>query len=132
MFAEEQAIPNTIATIRPAEHPWITCHMRNLIRKRKRTYRKFKRTSNANLLEKYKIIRSKIVSLIRKSRNDYFEKLDSLLSTEISDIKLFWKISKQLLKLGKSTSIIPTLNCNDECAESDIGKATLLNTYFAS
>ena len=78
MSAAEQAIPNKVATIRPAEHPWITCHIRNLIRKRKRTYKKFKRTLNANLWEKYKIIRNKIVSLIRKSRNDYFEKLDSL------------------------------------------------------
>ena len=132
MSAAEQAIPNKVATIRPAEHPWITCHIRNLIRKRKRTCKKFKRTSNANLWEKYKIIRNKIVSLIRKSRNDYFEKLDSLLSIETTDMKLFWKTSKQLLKFGKSTSIIPTLNSNDERAESDIEKATMLNTYFAS
>ena len=132
MSAAEQAIPNKVATIRPAEHPWITCHIRNLIRKRKRAYKKFKRTSNANLWEKYKIIRNKIVSLIRKSRNDYFEKLDSLLSIETTDMKLFWKTSKQPLKFGKSTSIIPTLNSNDERTESDIEKATMLNTYFAS
>ena len=132
MSAAEQAIPNKVVTIRPAEHPWITCHIRNLIRKHKRTYKKFKRTSNANLWEKYKIIRNKIISLIRKSRNDYFEKLDSLLSIETADMKLFWKTSKQLLKLGKSTSITPTLNSNDERAESDIEKATMLNTCFAS
>ena len=73
MSAAEQAIPNKVATIIPAEHPWITCHIRNIIRKRKRTHKKFKRTSNANLWEKYRIIRNKIVSLIRKSKNDYFE-----------------------------------------------------------
>ena len=78
MFAAEQAIPNKIAIIRPTEHPWITCHIRNLIRKHKRTYRKFKRTSNANLWGKYEIIRNKIVSLIRKSRNDYFGKKRTL------------------------------------------------------
>ena len=132
MSAAEQAIPNKVATIRPAEHPWITYHIRSLIRKRKRIYKKFKRTANANLREKYKIIRNKIVSLIRNSRNDYFENLDSLLSTETTDMKLLWKTSKQLLKLGKSTSIMPTLNSNDERAESDIEKATLLNMYFAA
>ena len=100
MSAAEQAIPNKVATIRPAEHPWITCHIRNLIRKRKRTYKKFKRTSNANLWGKYKIIRNKIVSLIRKSRNDYLKKMNSLLSTETTNIKLFWKTSRQLLKFG--------------------------------
>ena len=44
--ASEQAIPNKIATIRPDEHPWITCQIRRLIRKWKRTYRKFERTSS--------------------------------------------------------------------------------------
>ena len=113
MFAAEQAIPNKVATITPAEHPWITCHIRNLMRKRKRT-------SNPNLWEKYKIIRNKIVSHIRKSRNDYFKKLDSLLSTEITNMKLFWKTSKQLIKLRKSNSIIPTLNSNDERTEKTL------------
>ena len=44
--------------------------------------------------------------------------------------KLFWKTSK--LMSEKLTSIIPILNCNDKRAESDIEKATLLNTYLAS
>ena len=51
--------------------------------------------------------------------------MDSLLSTETTDMKLFWKTSKQLLKL-------PALNSYDERAESDIEKATLLNTHSAS
>ena len=46
MTAAEQTVPNKIVTIRPNEHPWITCQIRRLIRKRKRTYRKYKRTSN--------------------------------------------------------------------------------------
>ena len=46
LSAADQSILNKIITIRPAEHPWIKCHIKNLIRKRKRIFRKFKRTSN--------------------------------------------------------------------------------------
>ena len=132
MSAAEQAIPNKIATIRPDDHPWITCRIRRLIRKRKRTYRKFKRTSNIFLWEKYKTIRNKIVSSIRKSKKEYFEKLDSILSSGTTNMKLFWKTSKQLLNTRKSTSTIPTLNLNNEHAETVIQKATMLNDYFTT
>ena len=46
--------------------------------------------------------------------------------------KTFWKISKQILKLGRVSASIPTLHHNGTCAESDHEKANLLNTYFSS
>ena len=132
IYAADQAIPNKYVTIRPTEHPWITCHIKNLIRKRKRSFRKFKRTTNPLHLEHYKILRNKIVSDIKKSKKDYFDKLDNLLSSETTDSKLFWKTSKQMLNIGKSNHDIPMLFMNNECAETDIQKANMLNNYFAS
>ena len=73
-----------------------------------------------------------MVSAIRKSKIDYFDKLDDLLATETSNMKLFWKTSKQLLNLSKSSSNIPTLVLNNEYAENDIHKANMLNNHFAS
>ena len=93
--AAEQSIPNKVVTIRPAQHPWITCHIKNLIRKRKRNFRKFKRTSNNCFGENYKTFRNQTVSEIRKSKQDYYNKLDMLLSTETTNTKLFWKTAKQ-------------------------------------
>ena len=132
MSAAEQTIPNKIVMIRPNEHPWITCQIRKLIRKRKRTYSKYKRTSNIFLWEKYKIIRNKIVLSIRKSKKEYFDMLDSILSSGTTNMKLFWKTSTQLLDTRKSASVIPTLTLNNEHAETDIQKATLLNDYFTT
>ena len=132
IYAADQAIPNKYVTIRPTEHPWITCHIKNLIRKRKRSFRKFKRTTNPLHLKHYKILRNKIVSDIRKPKKDYFDKLDNLLSSETTDSKLFWKTSKQMLNIGKSNHDIPMLFMNNECAETDIQKANMLNNYFAS
>ena len=105
----EALIPNKVVTIRPAQHPWITCHIKNLIRKRKRNFRKFKRTSNNCFWENYKTFRNQTVSEIRKSKQDYYNKLDMLLSTETTNTKLFWKTAKQVLNLGKSSNNIPTL-----------------------
>lgn len=62
----EKSIPNKIVTIRPNELPWITCHIKSMIRKRKRVYRQFKRTSNFYYLDKYKKIRNKVVNEIKK------------------------------------------------------------------
>ena len=129
--AADQSILNKIVTIRPAEHPWIKCHIKSLIRKRKRTYRKFKRTSNILFWERYKVIRNKIVSEIRKSEKEYFDNLDNLLSTRTNS-KLFWKTTKQVLKLGKSSTNIPTLFMNNEFAENNLQKANMLNAYFTS
>ena len=68
IYAADQAIPNRYVTIRPTEHPWITCHIKKLIRKRKRNFRKFKRTTNLLHLEHYKTLRNKVVSEIRKPK----------------------------------------------------------------
>ena len=132
IYAADQAIPNRYVTIRPTEHPWITCHIKNLIRKHKRNFRKFKRTTNPLHLEHYKTLRNKVVSEIRKSKKDYFDKLDNLLSSETTDSKLFWKTSKQMLNIGKSNHDIPMLFMNNKCAETDIQKANMLNNYYAS
>ena len=60
------------------------------------------------------------------------DKLKTTLYTEKPNSKLFWKISKQILKVNNSTQSVPTLKHNNEIAETDIEKASMLNNYFAS
>ena len=69
--ASEKSIPNKIVQKRPKDHPWITCHIRNLIRKRRRIFRKYKKTYDYNLREKFKVIRNKVVNEIRKFKKEY-------------------------------------------------------------
>ncbi|MCG8033361.1 MAG: endonuclease/exonuclease/phosphatase family protein, partial [Candidatus Thiodiazotropha taylori] len=130
--AAEQSIPNKEVTIKPGDYPWITCHIKNLIRKRKRSYRQFKRTASAYFWNKYKLLRNKVNKEIRKSKQQYFDKLDRQLSCEKCDPKIFWRTSKQLLSLGRTRSNIPTLILNNEHAEIDSQKARMLNQYFSS
>ncbi|MCG7867795.1 MAG: reverse transcriptase family protein, partial [Candidatus Thiodiazotropha taylori] len=130
--AASKSIPNKTVTIRPNDHPWITCHIKNLIRKRKRCHKKFKTTANIHYWDKYKILRNTVVNEIRRSKKEYFDKLEDMLNSENPNSKLFWKTSKQLLKIGKISQNVPTLKLNDEFAETDLQKAEMLNKYFAS
>ena len=54
------------------------------------------------------------------------------MSSENTDTKLFWKTSKQLLNLNKSSGSIPYPKLNSTIAENDKQKAELLNHYFTS
>ena len=130
--AAEKSIPNKIATIRPTEYPWINGLIRKLIRKRKRLYRKVKRTNSEQVWQKFKRTRNIVTNELRKSKQEYLDKLTDQLNVEKVNPKTFWKISKQLLKLDISSSSIPPLNINGHILESDQEKATALNEYFSS
>ena len=69
---------------------------------------------------------------IRKSKKDYFDKLEDTLTSENPNLKLFWKTSKQLLKICKISQNLPTLKLNGEFAETDLQKTEMLNKYIAS
>ena len=123
--AADQSILNKIITIRPAEYPWIKCHIKILSVNVNGSLEKFKRKSNILFWERYKVIRN-------KSEKEYYDNLDQLLSSNTTNSKLFWKTTKQKLKLGKSSTNIPTLDMNSELAEDNLQKANMLNSYFTS
>ena len=80
----------------------------------------------------FKVIRNNVIDLIRKSKQNYFDRLENVFSNENLSSKLFWKTSKQLLGLEKTNKNIPTLSLNNEYAETDYQKANMLNEYFSS
>ncbi|MEW8547607.1 MAG: reverse transcriptase family protein, partial [Candidatus Thiodiazotropha sp.] len=132
ILTAEKAIPNKIATIRQNEYPWINGIIRKLIRKRKRLHRKAKKTNDQLIWQKFRKIRNTVTNEIRKSKQNYFNKLTDELNAEKINTKSFWKISKQLLKLDLSSSSVPPLHVDGKILETDLEKATALNNYFAS
>ena len=130
--AAEKSIPNKLVNIRPSDYPWITCHIKSLIRKRRRIYNKFKKTKNLRFWDQFKVVRNNVTNLVRKSKQNYFDKLEKMFSNENLNSKLFWKTSKQLLGLDKTSQTIPSLSINNEYAETDLQKAQMLNNYFSS
>ena len=65
--ASEKSVPHKIVIIH--DHPWINCSIRRLIRKRKRAYKKYKKTTNNHYWETYKHFRNNCASEIRERRN---------------------------------------------------------------
>ena len=129
----ENSIPNKIATIRQNDYPWINGMIRKLIRKRKRLHRKAKKNNDQFLWQKFKKTRNTVINEIRKSKQNYYNKLtEELNAKKPLNMKSFWKISKQLLKLDISSSSVPLLHVDGKILETDLEKATALNNYFAS
>ena len=54
--AADKSVPNKIVTIKSNDSPWITCHIKPLIRNHKRIYWQFKNTHLAHYWTKYKIM----------------------------------------------------------------------------
>ena len=69
---------------------------------------------------------------LNSQNNNILNKRDQIVFSENTDPKLFWKTSKQLLNLNKSSGSIPNLKLNINIAENDKPKAEPLNPYFTS
>ena len=107
--AAEDSIPHKTVTIRPNDPPWITSHIRLLIRKRKLTYRKFKNSKQNDHWIKYKTLRNTVISELRKSKQEYFEKLDKELKTTATQ-KHFGKLQNKFSIMAKPRLVFHPLS----------------------
>ena len=126
------SIPNKVATIRPTDPPWMHNEIRVLIRQRKRIHKKAKKNNNAQFWSKYRKIRNKVVKVIRSSKINYEKRISELLRNKTTNIKTWWKLSKQLLHLDKTIETLPSLCYNNVTYDDDIEKAEIFNTFFIS
>ena len=74
-------------------------------------------------IQKYKRLRNKIVSFLRKKKKEYFNTLATASNKE------FWKTIKLL---DKNRGTIPALRYHDCTVSQDSEKAEVLNEFFAS
>ena len=95
IYAADQAIPNKYVIIRSIEHPWITCHIENLIRKRKRSFRKFKRTTNPPHLEHYKTLRNKILQILGNLKKTTLISLTTFYPQKLQTANFFGKLQNK-------------------------------------
>ena len=104
--------------------------IRRAIRKRNRLYRKVK-SGRADVLHDYRRSRNLVVSLIRKSKLEYEQRLLSTLSGETCSSKLWWRTLRQL-QGHKPQVQIPPLIVNNQIITDNKEKADAFNSYFAS
>ena len=120
----KETIPSKLISTKP-NPPWISNDIVQFIRKRSRLYKRAKRSINPNLMEKYKLLRNRIVSTIRARKRDFFASFCSILV----DPKRFWSTVKRMHP--KQQPVSSELKHKNESATTPIGKASLLNSYFS-
>ena len=59
-------VPNRLINTRKTDPAWLTTHVKKLIRKKKRLYKKYKKSNNINHFETYKQFKNLVTSEIRK------------------------------------------------------------------
>ena len=124
-------IPSRVITVRPNDKPWMNSIIRRSIRRRNRLLRKFQKNKLAKDWSLYKTQRNLTVSIIRKEKASYYEKLNAMLSNPKLSAKKWWGVVKSIYGT-KVCSTIPPLKENDIYVYDPKEKAKLFNDYFVS
>ena len=122
-------IPNKTIKVRQSDPKWLTNEIKQLIRKKKRLYDKYKQTLGINDFEKYKQTRNKVTNAIRKSKSDEIKQLASKLENPNIGPKDWWRTLKNTIKPEQSTGIPPILH-DDVIYSTEKEKAEILNKHF--
>lgn len=122
-------IPNKTIKIRQSDPPWLNNTIKKLMRKRKRYFDRYKRTRLTNDFDKYKQLRNRVTSEIRKSKKAQTEKLADKLASNSSESRDWWKTLKSFIKPSKSSSLPPLVK-DGEVFQKEKDKANLLNDFF--
>ena len=103
------------------------------IRHRKRLYRKAKKSNNASCWAKFKSVRNRVISIIRQSKENYYELLSSKLKYGTLSSRDWWKTLKSVISPHTETCIPPLFDVSsDSLIVDDHEKANLLNFHFAN
>jgi hypothetical protein len=90
----DKAIPNRIITVRKDNPPWLTTEIKKNIRKKNRQHKRAKTSDLADYWAKFRRIRNRCNKLVINSKNDYFTKLSSKITSESRGSKQYWNIIK--------------------------------------
>ena len=122
-------VPNKMIAVRQSDPSWLNNNIKRLLRKKKRLYDKYKHTNNINDFERYKQVRNKVTSEIRKSKSEEVKHL----ATKLDDTSIgqndWWRTLEQFIK-PEQTSGIPPLSHDDKTYSTEREKAEILNTHF--
>ena len=106
-------MPNKMIKVRQSDPSWLNNNIKRLIRKKKRLYEKYKHTDNINDCERYKQVRNKVTSEIRKTKSEEVKHLATKLENTNIGQKDWWRTLKQFIK-PEQTAGFPPLSHDDK------------------
>ena len=119
----EQCIPKKVLPPKRRNRPWLNKSIIQSIRRRNAAHKRAKNSNCPTLTARYRRIRNKVSSKLRKAKQQYFSNINP------SNLKQFWKSVKALDKQGTSVN---TLLHNGTPCLTDEQKANALNEFFSS
>ena len=126
-------IPSKIVSINLQDPPWMTSFIKRKIRWRKRLYKKAKLSNKACHWSKFRSARNEVITIIRQTKENYYDQLSSKLKSSSLTSRDWWKTLKLLMSSNSSSSIPPLFdNSCDSMVFDENEKANVLNCYFAN
>ncbi len=125
MSVMSDSIPSRLVK-RTNNLPYLTSEVLKLIRKKHQTFKKASHLATDKAWSKYKIIRNHTTAALKAARSRFLDSLTSKLKSPQD----FWK---SFHKLSPKRSRIPVdLTFGTDSESTSLGKANLLNSFFAS
>ena len=123
-----QYAPAKQKLVRGNHLPFMNKTLSKAIMHRTRIYNKYLRNKTDKSKRKYTKQRNYCVSLLRKSKREYYSNLDV---KNITDNKTFWETVKPVLSDKVTSTQKITLIENDKIVKNDNNTARVLNTFFS-
>ncbi len=101
----------TVKKQKNEDKPWITKGIEKACKKKNALYRKCIATRTIQAENKYKIYKNKLISIIRFSKKDYYNKL---LDKHKNNIQTTWKVLNSIIKKNTGKVDYPNYFVNDD------------------
>ena len=127
-------VPSKVVSRLKRKQPWITADLEKVIREKHQAFRRFKRSPSPDSRAVFVSLRNRVTKLIRKAQRTYTESLhrSARLSHSPAAVQRFWQCMKLITGRTKDNLVPDLLSTDGRSASSDLEKANVLNSFFAS
>ncbi len=108
---DKHCLWKTVKKKKNEDKPWITKGLEKACKKKHLLYRKFIVTRTIQAENKYKIYTNKLISIIRSSKKNYYNKL---LDKHKNNIQSTWKVLNSIIKKNTGKIDYPNYFVNDD------------------
>ena len=114
--------------------PWITIGILKSLRKRSELHSRYLRANDPerkqSLYHRFKLYRNMLVTLVRKSKENHFNKY---FSDNVKNLRETWKGIKNIIQIKTNTDSLPTCIFDEGSSITDPTQiANVFNSYFSS
>ena len=115
--------------VRGRNCPWLTLEIKQMMRARDASLKKYRRSKLDTDLAAYRPLRNKVSARLKRAKESYSR---SLLEENSGDSESFWKAVKKILPDAKQKSIPTCIKADDKMITDKQSISELFNTFFTS